>query len=132
MTSMRPYLIRAIYEWIEDNNCTPHMLVNAHTEGAVLPTQYVQDGRIVLNIRAKAVQGLELGDEFILFNARFSGQPMEVYFPVSSVLAIYAKESGKGMVFDQDSDTNNTTPPPSSPPPPKKKSSKPPVLTVVK
>ena len=132
MTSMRPYLIRAIYEWIEDNNCTPHMLVNANIEGAVLPTQHVEDGRIVLNIRAQAVQGLDLGDEFILFNARFSGRPMEVYFPVSSVLAIYAKESGKGMVFDQENDTNDTPPAPPSPSPSVKKKPSRPVLTVVK
>lgn len=131
MTSMRPYLIRAIYDWIGDNNCTPHMLVNANVEDAVLPTQYVQDGRIVLNVRAEAVQGLELGDEFILFNARFGGKPMEVYFPVSSVLAIYAKESGKGMVFDQESD-DETTPPSPGPSSTQRKKPTKPVLTVVK
>jgi stringent starvation protein B len=102
MTSLKPYLIRSIYEWIVDNNFTPYLLVNADEPGTRLPIQLVEDGKIVLNIRPAAIQGLVLGNADIEFNARFNGTPMHIVAPVSSVLAIYAKENGKGMVFDQD------------------------------
>ncbi len=75
MTPLKPYLIRSIYEWIIDNNLTPHLLVNAEESETVLPEKYIEDGRIVLNIRPEAIQGLTLGNEHIEFNARFSGDP---------------------------------------------------------
>ncbi len=102
MTTLKPYLIRSIYEWIIDNNLTPHMLVDALHSQAVVPQQFVNDGKIVLNIRPQAVDALSLGNDDIQFNARFSGKPMLVIVPVAAVLAIYAKETNKGMSFDQE------------------------------
>jgi len=104
MTSLKPYLLRSIYEWIIDNNMTPHLLVNANHSEAQLPQAFIEDGKIVLNIRPEAIQELTLGNENIVFNARFSGKPMQVIVPVLAVLAIYAKENGKGMIFDHEND----------------------------
>ncbi len=118
MTSLKPYLIRSIYEWIIDNNLTPHLLVDAENSNAILPKEFIEDGKIVLNIRPQAIQGLSLGNEEIEFNARFSGKPMRISTPVSAVLAIYAKENGKGMIFDQE-DSDDDEPPPVKKPPAK-------------
>jgi stringent starvation protein B len=111
MTPLKPYLIRSIYEWIVDNNFTPHLLVNAEYPGVVLPNDFIEDGRIVLNIRPEAIQGLMLGNEEIQFNARFAGKAMRITTPTKAVLAIYAKENGKGMIFDPE-DSEDDTPPP--------------------
>lgn len=129
MTSSRPYLIRAIYDWIVDNSFTPYLLVNAENDNAIIPREYVEDGKIVLNINPTAISNLQLGNDYIMFNARFSGKAMEVSIPVIAVLAIYAQENGQGMMFDE----NNNNFPPTSPedtPPPEK--SKKPQLKVVK
>ena len=126
MTSLKPYLIRSIYEWITDNDLTPHLLVDAENSDAILPQQYIEDGKIVLNIRPEAVQGLTLGNEEIQFNARFSGKPMHIVTPIAAVMAIYAKENGKGMIFDQEDEESDNTPPPESKPPAR------PTLRVVK
>jgi stringent starvation protein B len=115
MTSLKPYLIRSIYEWIIDNNLTPHLLVDAQNDSAVLPTEFIEDGKIVLNIRPEAIQGLSLGNEEVEFNARFSGKPLHIVAPMIAVLAIYAKENGKGMIFDQE-DTDGEEPPPAKKP----------------
>jgi stringent starvation protein B len=115
MTSLKPYLIRAIYEWIVDNNLTPHLLADADDPDTVLPQAFVEDGKIVLNIRPEAVHGLSLGNETIQFNARFGGKPMQIVVPIQAVLAIYAKENGKGMIFDHDE--NDGAPPPEKKPP---------------
>jgi len=112
MTSSRPYLIRAIYQWIVDNGLTPYILVDASDEDMVIPRQYVEDGKIVLNIAPMAVRSLTLGNDEIHFNARFSGQPMQVVIPVSHVMATYARENGQGMMFQDEDDDNR--PPPSS------------------
>jgi stringent starvation protein B len=117
MTSLKPYLIRSIYEWILDNQLTPYLLVDAENDNAILPMQFVDDGKIVLNIRPEAVEALSLGNDAIEFNARFSGKPMHIIAPVVAVMAIYAKENGKGMVFNpEDEDTDNTPPPEKTPP----------------
>ena len=116
MTSLKPYLIRSIYEWIIDNHLTPHLLVDAENSSAVLPQEYIEDGKIVLNIRPEAIQGLSLGNEEIQFNARFGGKPMHIVTPIAAVMAIYAKENGKGMIFDQE-DTEGDEPPPEKTPP---------------
>ncbi len=126
MTSLKPYLIRSIYEWIVDNSLTPHLLVNATDSDAILPQEYIEDGKIVLNIRPEAIQGLTLGNEVIEFNARFAGKPMHIVTPVPSVMAIYAKENGKGMIFDQD-EPEDTPPTPSD-----KKTAHKPRLRIVK
>ena len=102
MTSSRPYLIRALYQWIVDNGVTPYILVDASVEGVSAPEQYIQDGKIVLNIAPMAVRSLVLSDEHISFNARFGGHAMDVFVPVSAVLAIYARENGQGMMFNDE------------------------------
>lgn len=103
MTSNRPYLIRAVYEWIADNGMTPHLLVDAQHAGLRVPHQAVKDGRVVLNIAARAVNQLELGNEDIRFLARFGGVSQSVRVPLPAVLAIYALESGQGMALPDDS-----------------------------
>jgi stringent starvation protein B len=102
MITTRPYLIRAINEWASENDLTPHLLVNALEEGVVVPTQFINDGQIVLNISPSAVQSIDLGNEWILFSARFSGTPMNIEVPVSAVLAIYARENGQGIFFPEE------------------------------
>ncbi|MFP4279892.1 MAG: ClpXP protease specificity-enhancing factor [Halochromatium sp.] len=102
MTSNRPYLIRALYEWIADNGMTPHLLVDAERPDVVVPRDYVVDGRIVLNVAATAVQSLVLGNEAILFSARFGGRPFPVELPIAAVVGIYARENGQGMLFAEE------------------------------
>ena len=113
MTPSRPYLVRAIYEWIVDNELTPYVLVDAENDASHVPRQYVENGKIVLNLGPAAVNDLEMANDYIAFNARFGGKAMNVSFPVSAALAIYAKENGQGMVFNE-SDGEN--PPPGSGP----------------
>ncbi|MCW8854483.1 MAG: ClpXP protease specificity-enhancing factor [Gammaproteobacteria bacterium] len=102
MTSSRPYLIRALYQWIVDNGVTPYILVDALVDGVDVPAQYIQDNKIVLNIAPTAVHGLTLGDDVITFNARFSGKSTNLFVPVEAVLAIYARENGQGMMFSEE------------------------------
>jgi stringent starvation protein B len=116
MTPLKPYLIRSVYEWIVDNNLTPHLLVNANSNKGNLPMDYIEDGKIVLNIRPQAIEALSLGNELIEFNARFSGKPMTITASVNAVMAIYAKENGKGLVFDQENTDGNEPPPEQEPP----------------
>lgn len=110
MTSSKPYLIRALYEWIVDNDMTPQILVQASEGRGQLPSAHVKDGKIVLNISPSAVRGLELGDIDIAFSARFGGTPMQVLAPVSQVLAIYARENGQGMLFNAEDDPDDSPP----------------------
>jgi stringent starvation protein B len=100
MTSSRPYIMRALNEWILDNGCTPHVLVNAMADDTLVPQEYVKNGQITLNISPTAVTELVLSDEVMQFNGRFSGVPMEVYVPMAAVMGIYARENGQGMMFD--------------------------------
>ena len=100
MKSRRPYLVRALYEWIADNHLTPYLLVHAETEGVNVPQEFVTDGRIVLNVSATAVRDLRLENDGIGFSARFVGVQHAVYIPMRAVLAIYARENGQGMFFD--------------------------------
>jgi len=102
MTSNRPYLIRAIYEWVADNGMTPHLLVDASQPGVQVPMQSVKDGQIVLNIAARAVGQLDLGNDAIRFLARFSGVSQSIRVPLSAVLAIYAQETGQGMMLPRE------------------------------
>ena len=102
MTPNRPYLLRAYYAWIVDNDCTPHLVVNAEYPAVQVPVQFVQDGQIVLNISPSAVTQFDMDNQQLSFNARFSGQPMQVYVPMGAVLAIYARENGEGTVFTQE------------------------------
>ena len=116
MTPLKPYLIRSIYEWIIDNDLTPYLLVDAENSLAILPVQLIEDGKILLNIRPEATDALSLGNEWVEFNARFGGKPMHIVVPVIAVLAIYAKENGKGMVFDHEDEGEETPPPENKPP----------------
>ena len=102
MTSSRPYLIRAMYQWITDNGMTPHLLVDVAVDGVQVPTEHVQNGKIILNVAPMAIGALILGDEEITFSARFSGKSMSLYIPIEAVLAVYAKENGQGMMFSED------------------------------
>lgn len=127
MTSNRPYLIRALYEWILDNEFTPYVLIDAEIPGVEIPKQYVEDGKIVLNISPHAVQELRITNQVIEFSASFSGQPMFIYAPIKAVLAIYAHENGRGMIFGQEEEEGDDE----TLPPPRSKSGKP-KLTIVK
>jgi stringent starvation protein B len=102
MNSSRPYLIRAIYQWIVDNGTTPHLLVDASLAGVCVPREYVENEKIILNIGPMAAHGLQLGNELIDFSARFAGKSCRVTVPVQAVLAIYARENGQGMVFNEE------------------------------
>lgn len=109
MTSTKPYLLRAIYEWAEDNNFTPQVLVNAGFEGVVVPTNHVVDGQIVLNISSGAVKLHSMDNECLNFSARFGGVEQQIYLPIGAILAIFARENSKGIFFE-DIDDNGTDP----------------------
>lgn len=102
MSPTKPYFIRALYDWITDNGCTPHLLVDASDSRCVVPTQFVRGGTIVLNLAPAAVKGLELGTEFVMFSARFGGVSYEITVPVGAIRAIYAKENGRGLAFEEE------------------------------
>ena len=126
----RSYLLRALYEWLVDNQCTPHIVVDTTIEGVMVPKQFVSDGQIVLNVSISAVQDLLLSEEAVSFNARFGGVPMNVFVPMVAVVAIYAKETGMGMGFGMEPGVeffDNPEPPTTEPEKPKR-----PKLQVVK
>ena len=100
ITPTRPYMVRALYEWIEDNALTPYLMVDATAENVQIPTEHVQDGRIVLNIASRATGNMIMGNEYINFSARFGGVSQEIWVPITAVLGIYAKENQQGMFFD--------------------------------
>ncbi|WP_041522523.1 ClpXP protease specificity-enhancing factor [Gilvimarinus agarilyticus] len=113
MTSSRPYMIRALYEWIVDNNCTPYLLVNAHATGVEVPQEHInKDGQIILNIAPASVAELNMLDDSVSFSARFGGVPRDLFIPCYAVLGIYARENGQGMVFEAEAE------PPEPPKPP--------------
>jgi stringent starvation protein B len=99
MTSKRPYLIRAIFEWLLDNDLTPHLIVDAEHPSAVVPMEFADNGRIVLNIAPQAVQGFQIGNDLIRFSARFGGRPFAVELAPQAVLGLVARENGEGMAF---------------------------------
>ncbi|MEY4587984.1 MAG: stringent starvation protein hypothetical [Pseudomonadota bacterium] len=131
MTSSKPYLIRALYEWILDNNLTPYLAVDALSPSVHVPQQYVnKDGQIILNIAPRAVDSINLTNEAVAFSARFGGVSTDIYVPCFAVLGIYARENGKGMMFEREAE-----PPPSDPVPSKPAGTTPekrPSLRVVK
>ena len=100
MNSSRPYLVRALYEWIVDNDCTPHMLVNAEYPAVQVPQGFASDGQIVLNISPSAVRSLHMDNEAVSFEGRFGGVAHSLYVPAAAILGIYARENGQGMVFE--------------------------------
>ena len=127
MNSHRPYLLRALVEWINDNGMTPHVLVDATRAGVQVPASAVKDGRVVLNIAERAVMRLHIDNDAVSFTARFSGVSFPVNVPIAAVLAVYARETGQGMALPDDipgaesatpddDDTPPTTPPEAPPP----------------
>ena len=102
MTSNRPYLLRALYEWINDNNLTPYVLADANTPGVQVPKSAIKDGKVVLNIAMRAVASLDMSNHGISFMARFSGLSQSIFIPVDSIIAIYAQETGQGMMLPLD------------------------------
>jgi|TARA_B110000902_G_scaffold163722_1_gene187239 stringent starvation protein B len=113
MTSQKPYLIRAVYEWLIDNGATPYLLVDTSFEGVIVPEAFINDSKIVLNIAPDAVQHYEVNNENIYFSARFSGKRMELFIPIEAVLSIYGKENNQGMFFSEEQ-TSPPTPPSNS------------------
>ncbi|MDH3588778.1 MAG: ClpXP protease specificity-enhancing factor [Gammaproteobacteria bacterium] len=101
-TSRRPYLIRAMHEWICDNDLTPHIVIDAEIDGVSVPGDHVTDGKIILNIGSRATESLDLGNETISFSTRFAGSAHSVRMPCNAVLGIYARETGEGMIFTDD------------------------------
>lgn len=102
MTPLRPYLLGALREWIMDNGLTPHILVDAAVDGVDAPAQFVKDGKMALNIGPAAVRDFTMDDKRLLFNARFGGVSRSLEIPYAALLAIYARENGRGMAFPQD------------------------------
>ena len=117
MTSTKPYLIRALYEWIVDNGFTPHLLVEVKDERVKVPVQFVKDGTIVLNLSPTAVRDLTLGNDFVSFSARFGGVAQSVVFPVSAARMIFARENGRGMALPDETEDAGVSDTPSSPEP---------------
>lgn len=113
LSPRRPYLLRAFYEWLLDNQLTPHLVVDVTLPGVLVPMEYARDGQIVLNIAPRAVGNLELANSDVRFNARFGGVPRQVFVPMAAVLAIYARENGAGTMFepetiyDEDGESHN-------------------------
>jgi len=100
ITPTRPYMVRALYQWIEDNDLTPYLMVDATAENVQIPTEHVQDGRIVLNIASRATGNMSMENDYIHFSARFGGVSQDIWVPLTAVLGIYAKENSQGMFFD--------------------------------
>ncbi|WP_207062660.1 ClpXP protease specificity-enhancing factor [Motiliproteus sp. SC1-56] len=130
MTPSRPYLIRALNDWINDNLSTPYIVVDAGIQGVQVPQDYVSDGQIVLNVSSTAVKDLLISNEAVEFSARFGGVPMRVHVPIIAVMAIYAKETGQGMSFGRE--PGAPEPPTTAPPQPPQSGKARPSLKVVK
>ena len=131
MSSQKPYLVRAIYDWLVDNAQTPYILVDATIEGVQVPHEFINDGKIVLNIDPGAVRNYHADNDWISFSARFSGKPMELFIPISAVRSIHSKENNEGMFFPEE----DVYPEPPTPPnrqQPSEKPNKRPGLKLVK
>ena len=102
MKRRRPYLLRALYEWIVDSGEVPNVVVDAEIDGVVVPSEHVRDGKIVLNISPQAVRNLSLGNDYVMCEGRFSGRSVELILPIESVRAIYCRDSGQGLAFDDE------------------------------
>ena len=100
LSPTRPYMVRAIFEWLEDNNLTPYIMVDTNQPNVNVPPEYIQDGRIVLNIASRATGNLKIDNDYVHFNARFGGVSREIWVPMSALMGIYAKENSQGMFFD--------------------------------
>ena len=130
MNSSRPYIMRALYEWIVDNDFTPYVLVDASIAEVIVPQQFVKDNQIVLNISPTAVMDLNISNDSVVFNGRFGGVATDIFVPVKAVIGIYARENGQGMVFEPE-DEPESSPPDDTPPEPSKPEGRP-SLKIVK
>jgi len=119
MKDLKPYLIKAINEWVNDNALTPYLMVDAEVPNTIVPTDFIAEGKIILNLRPSAINNLTIGNDNLSFDASFNGQSMTVFVPINAVIGIYAKENGKGMFFDPSEDNDNK---PQEPKPAKKTS----------
>ena len=126
MTSSKPYLVRALYEWILDNDTTPYILVDTSSDQVLIPAGIASDGKVVLNLSPAAIQNLEMTNEHVSFSARFNGVAEDLYCPISSLMAIYARENGEGMMFPAEESDDSSQPPAEDGKP------KGPTLTVIK
>jgi stringent starvation protein B len=125
MTSSRPYLVRALYDWIIENQCTPYLLVNAMHSAVMVPQDHVSpDGQIVLNITPSAVNDFVMNDDSLCFSARFGGVPTDIFVPCAAIMGIYAKENQQGMIFEVEPEPETPFPAPPSPDATRKPSSK--------
>lgn len=136
MTPSKPYIMRALYEWIVDNQCTPYLVVAAEAPGVMVPDGYAENGQVVLNMSPSAVRSFSMSNTAVSFEARFAGVPHQLYVPVYAVLAIYAQENGQGMYFEPeqppaDAEAIQEAEVPEPPEPPRPGSSRP-ALRVVK
>ncbi len=105
MTSVRPYLIRALVDWIVDNALTPYITIDCRAPGVEAPPGYVNDDVLVLNISAAATRNLVIADQTISVDCRFRGRPVQVKAPIGAVVAVYARENGQGMAFEVEAPT---------------------------
>jgi stringent starvation protein B len=127
VSAQRPYLLRAMHEWMMDNGMTPHVVVDMSSGDIDVPEENIKDGKVVLNISYAATRGLVIGNDAVTFEARFNGVPRSLYIPIDAVLGIYARESGQGMIFAEEE-----TPPPDDTSPDIGGAGKRPSLKVVK
>jgi stringent starvation protein B len=116
MTSTRPYLLRAMHEWMLDNGLTPQIVVDASGESVQVPKEFVEDGRVVLNVSPSAVRELSLGNDEVAFMARFGGRPYRICVETARVMAIVARENGAGLSFPSEERDGDGEPPPDVPP----------------
>lgn len=105
--SKRPYLVRAMHEWMGDNGHTPHIVIDATVDGVAVPDEHIKDGKIILNVSESAAHNLKLTNDSVSFRARFGGVPFDVWAPMQSVLGIYARETGQGMIFSHDAEATD-------------------------
>lgn len=116
MSSSRPYLLQALFDWIVANDCTPYVLVDATISSVEVPQQYVKDGQIVLNISPSAVTGFSISGDGLFFNARFGGIATDIHAPSAAIMGIYARENGQGMIFEPEDKSDPDPEPPKEPP----------------
>lgn len=115
MSPQRPYLLKAMYDWLVDNHCTPHLVVDATADFVEVPQEHVQDGQIVLNVHPAAVMNFSLDNEHLGFEARFGGVPRRIWVPIAAVTAIYARENGAGTIFEAEPGLEVSAPKPAQP-----------------
>ena len=131
MTPPRPYLVRALIDWIVDNDCTPFVAIASDVEGVNVPPGIAKDGRVVLNLSASATRNLQITGDLLTVDCRFAGNPFHVSAPMGAVVAVFARENGQGMSFEPEAATSAPNAPTATSAPPKPPPKKGPKLTLV-